>query len=58
LIRNKVTLFCEFARINRNKQNVTFIIEQQYADDYQMKKDVGENYEIPSRLGKPYAMNI
>ena len=38
LIQNKIALFSEFARINKNKENVKFIVEQQYADDFQMKK--------------------
>jgi hypothetical protein len=64
LIRNKVTLFSEFAAVNIGKQNIRFIAEQQYVDDFQMNKDVSiilyqngvpTNFEIPSRPGQPYA---
>lgn len=66
-IQNKIGLFCEFAEVNEIKQNIKFIVQQQYADDFLMKKDVSiilyqnsttENFEIPSRPGQPYVTNI
>jgi hypothetical protein len=67
LIRNKVTLFTEFATVNRGRENLKFTAEQQYIDDFQMQKavsiilyqnGVAENFEIPSRPGKAHVTNI
>jgi hypothetical protein len=67
LLRRKVALYAEFAEVNRTKENIKFIVDEQYADDFQSNKNVSiilyrngvsTNFEIPSRPGQPRATNI
>ncbi|CAF4484752.1 unnamed protein product [Rotaria sp. Silwood2] len=67
LIQNQISLFIEFARYNYSKTNIEFIVNEEYADEFQMNKGVTcilyqngvpINFEIPSRPGQPYATNV
>jgi hypothetical protein len=64
LIQKEIAQFIKFAKNNINKQNVKFIVDEQYIDEFEMKKGVTItlyqngvpiNFKIPSKPGRPYA---
>ncbi|CAF0939829.1 unnamed protein product [Rotaria sordida] len=68
MIRTELRLFIEFAKINKTKENVKFVTNEQYASNYKNIKGATmmlfENgiqqldFQIPSKPGKPYSINI
>ncbi|CAF1232271.1 unnamed protein product [Rotaria sordida] len=67
LIENQISLFIKFAQVNYSKSNIKFIVNEEYADEFQMNKgvtsilyqnDVPTTFDIPSRPGQPYVTNI
>ncbi|CAM4809922.1 unnamed protein product [Rotaria magnacalcarata] len=67
LIRRNMRLFLEFAKENNNKENIKFVVDEQYSDNYNMIKGaliiLYQNgtpieFQIPSKPGKPIATNI
>ncbi|CAF0821513.1 unnamed protein product [Rotaria sordida] len=68
MIRTELRLFIEFAKINKTKENVKFVTNEQYASNYNNIKGATmmlfENgiqqldFQIPSKPGKPYSINI
>ncbi|CAF2522277.1 unnamed protein product [Rotaria sp. Silwood2] len=67
IIKNLILSFIRFAEFNSSKSNIEFIANEEYADEFQMKKGVtcilyqngvSTDFEIPSRPGQPYGTNI
>ncbi|CAF0965044.1 unnamed protein product [Rotaria sp. Silwood1] len=67
LIQNQISLFIEFARFNYSKPNIEFIVNEEYADEFQMNKGVTSilyqngipiNFKIPSRPEQPHTTNV
>ncbi|CAF1028738.1 unnamed protein product [Adineta ricciae] len=66
-IRNKIALFCEFAQANSKNEDIQYIVEARYAEEFHMNKDVSiilyQNrtptyFEIPSKPGRAKVTNI
>ena len=66
-IQKQIELFIKIAKDNINKQNIEFIVNEEYANDFQMKKGVTiilyqngvpNDFEVPSKLGPPYVTDI
>ncbi|CAF0970132.1 unnamed protein product [Rotaria sordida] len=67
IIKKQISSFIQFAEINSSKSNIEFIANEEYVDEFQMKKGVtcilyqngiSTNFEIPSEPGRPYGTNV
>ncbi|CAF3697714.1 unnamed protein product [Rotaria sp. Silwood1] len=67
LIMNRIRLFIKFAELNNSQPNLEFIVNEEYADEFQMYKgvtcllyedSVATNFEIPSKPGRPIATKV
>ncbi|CAF1572005.1 unnamed protein product [Rotaria sp. Silwood1] len=67
LIMNRIRLFIKFAELNNSQPNFEFIVNEEYADEFQMNKgvtcllyenSVATNFEIPSKPGRPIATKV
>ncbi|CAF3544711.1 unnamed protein product [Rotaria sp. Silwood1] len=66
-IKKQILSFIRFVELNSSKTNIKFIVNEEYADEFQMKKGVTcilyqngipIDFEIPSEPGQPYATNV
>ncbi|CAF3800549.1 unnamed protein product [Rotaria sp. Silwood1] len=66
-MKKQILSFIRFAELNSSKSNIEFIVNEEYADEFQMKKGitcilyqngVPIDFEIPSEPGRPFAINI
>jgi hypothetical protein len=67
LIKEQIAAFIKLAKDNVDKQNMEFIVNEEYTNEFRMRKGVTtilykngvrHDFEIPSKLGRPYAADV
>lgn len=63
-IQKEIDLFLKFVQYNFNQKNIKFFVDEEFIDEYEMRKGVTTilyrngvpvKFKIPSRPGQPYA---
>ncbi|CAF1519844.1 unnamed protein product [Didymodactylos carnosus] len=66
-IRTNIRLFLEYAKANSNKQNIKFVVDEQYSDERNMARGVSVilyqngisvDFQIASKPGKPIETGV